>query len=46
MFDSGASHHISPDKNDFTEYHPYNEPEIVTTADNKSNAVILGEGIV
>src|SRR5258705_7736044 len=46
IVDSGASHHITNKKSDFTEYIPYAIPEVVQTANKEDNTVILGEGTI
>jgi len=46
MIDSGATNHITPELTDFTDYHPYNTPQNIGTADKNSSAQILGEGMI
>src|SRR5260370_20094995 len=44
IVDSGASHHITNNMGDFTEYIPYAIPEAVQTPNKEDNVIILAKG--
>ena len=44
IIDSGASHHITNQLSDFTEYRPYETPEEVQTANKQDSLTIHSEG--